>query len=460
MSLGTPITRSVESGGAHSAVPARRVGPGCALLIAVALAWTPVRAGEGRDLEQFDGSFRLKTGEVLTGGYMVEGGKGRWVFIDTQGLEKGGLFEPVGGDRLQALGMPEDQGVGIEFEANEAGRFDTMIWREPGAKPVRGERVFAHTTETVHFRSRDGTVLDGRLLLPECQGPHPLVVSVHGSGAVNRYGGTFHTYFIKHGVAVLAYDKRGYTSDPGAWTEPDYAEMSADAAAALRYAASLNVIDADRVGYFGSSQAGWVVPPAAIDAEETAFQILRAGAALTPVETYLHEVRQELRAEGLSGLDLDSAMALRREVYRLASRGAPIGEADVLVAPFLDEPWYRKAFGDEPVSRMWSDRWWQWAGRNSTDASATYLERFEGPVLWFLAERDENVPYVATRLALERAFEAAPADDHELVVIADAPHSFIIEDEAGNPRYAEGFFNRMASWMAERGISNEACWEN
>lgn len=409
-------------------------------------------------LEAFDGSFRLQTGEVITGGYMVEGGQGRYVYLDTEGLDKGGVFEPVSDTVLRSTGLLGASGIEIEFVADVDGEFNSLVWREPGHEPTRGERIYPHRTRTVHFTSEDGTELHGRLLLPECAGPHPVVVSVHGSGPVNRYGGTFHTFFLKHGVAVLAYDKRGYTTNADGWREPDLADLSADAAAAVRFAATQPELDGDRLGLFGSSQGGWVVPPAAIAASETDFQIIRSGAALTSGETVLHEVRQELRGEGMAGLDLDYAMDLRSEIYALAMRGAPLSAADTLVAPYLDKPWYRAAFGEGPISQVWSPRWWEWSQRNHAVTPIPSLKQFTGPVLWFLAERDENVPLVSTRAALNRAFSSAPGDDHEIVVIEDAPHSFFIETPEGTPRYAEGFFSYMREWMTEHGYSDTGCW--
>jgi hypothetical protein len=284
-------------------------------------------------------------------------------------------------------------------------------------------------------------------------------VTVHGSGPVNRYGGTFHTFFLKYGVAVLAYDKRGYTSDAEAWREPDFADLSADAAAAVRFVSAQPEIDTSRIGLFGSSQGGWTAPPAATIASEVDYLMIRNGAALTSAETVLHEIRQEARAEGLSGLDLDYVMDLRRELYELAMSGAPITAADVLVAPYLDEPWYHKAYGDGPISEIWSDAGWGWSRRNHATTPLPAIRWFDGPVLWFLAERDENVPLVSTRAALERAFDAAPGNDHEIVIIKDAPHSYILEGPDGKPRYADGFFSYMGDWMTEHGYTQPECWE-
>lgn len=424
------------------------------LVLALLLLAAPVAHAQS-DLEELDGSYRLETGEIISGGYMVEGG-GFWIYMDTDNLDKGGLFDREG-DVLRSR-FPPDGAIEIEFTPGANRQYDELTWRA-GDRTLHGERVYPHDSREVDFTSADGTRLQGRLLIPRCKGPHPAIVIVHGSGPANRYGGTFNTFLLKRGVAVLAYDKRGYTPDEDAWREPDLAEMSADAAAGVRFVAGLPDVDAERVGLWGSSQGGWVVPRAALEAPETAYMILRAGAAVTEAETNLHENLQEARAEGLEGLDLDYAMDLRREIYRLAMRGESIESADALVAPYVDEPWYRTAFGDGPISEIWSDFWWGWRQRNLAVASAPDVARFPGPVLWFLGEKDEAVPLIPTRAALERAFAAAPGDDHEIVVLEDAPHNFLVPTEDGPPRYAEGVFGYMEEWLAARGFTNPHCWD-
>jgi hypothetical protein len=160
----------------------------------------------------------------------------------------------------------------------------------------------------------------------------------------------------------------------------------------------------------------------------------------------------------LSGLDLDRATELRAEVYGVAMRGAPISATDPIVDPYLDKGWYRAAFGEGRISQRWSGSWWQWAQRNLAVAGTTHLQQFGGPVLWFLAELDENVPLVSTRAALERAFEASPGADQEIVVVDGALHSFLIPGADGQPRFSPGFFDCMGGWMARRGFARSACW--
>lgn len=407
-------------------------------------------------VEAFDGSFRLETGETITGGYFVEDAEGRFLYMDTENLEKGGLFERVSATLLRSVVPPG--AVEIEFLARTDGSVNALLWREQGEEPIRGARVYPHESRSVRFASEDGTELQGRLLLPQCPGSHPAVVSVHGSGPVDRHGGPYHTFFLKHGVAVLAYDKRGYTADVDSWREPDLATLSADAAAALRFAATVPEIDSSRLGFFGASQAGWVVPRAAVEASATEFIILRAGAAVSYLETVFHEIRQDLRADSLHGLELDYAMDLRREVYELALAGEPLSATDALVAPYLEEPWYRAAFGEGPISGHWSADGWTWMQRNLTVSATPYLRTFDGRVLWFLAELDENVPLVPTRAALEGAFRKARGDDHEIVVLDGTSHSFQIHGSDRPLRFSDGFFDRMATWMRENSISDATCW--
>ena len=428
-------------------------------LLALPLALLASWAGGDVPEEAFDGTFRLDTGEVITGGIFVEGGQTRFLYMDPETLSRGGLFERVDDTTLRALGMVDAPGATVRFRQAPGGSFDRIEWQEPGQDRVPGVRIRPHRSEPVRFTSADGTELRGRLMLPECEGPHPVVVSVHGSGPVNRFGGTFHTFFLMHGVGVLAYDKRGYTSNPDAWREPDLATLAEDVSAAVRFVARHAAIDPERIGVSGSSQAGWVIPPAVATAPAADFIVVRAGAAISHGETNLHEVRQELRASGLSGMDLDKAVHLRKELYALAVGGGSLEDADVLVAPYVDRAWYREAFGDGPISELWSRDWWHWAARNMDWSSTDELAEFAGPVLWFLAEDDQNVPLVPTRAALDRALDARPGSDHEIVVIPDAPHSFLVETPDGQVGYTDQFFSTMARWMAERDYSRPRCWE-
>ena len=412
------------------------------------------------DNEAFDGSFRLANGDVITGGYFIEGGEESFIYLDAANTAReGGKFKRVGNAAVLRSVIPNTH-VTIEFRPGADGSLDTIVWNQKGRKPLSGTRVFAHKSRDVTFASADGTVLHGRLMVPLCKGPHPAIVTVGGSGPADRHGGPFQTFFLQHGMAVLSYDKRGYgpKTTPDNWREPDLSQMSADAAAGVRFLQAQPGIDAARIGLFGSSQGGWVVPDAAVEAPRTAYMILRVGPALSEFETHLYERRQDLRAGGLHGLDLDYAIDLSRALYKLAMAGRPIADADALAAPYLHTAWYKKAFGDGPISKVWSSFWWNWDARNMAVTPVPAIKKFRGPVLWFLAEKDVNVPLVSTRIALERAFAASPGHDHTLKIVKGAPHSFIIPGHEGALHYTNDFFAPMEAWLDARHLSEPSCW--
>ncbi|MEP6813351.1 MAG: alpha/beta hydrolase, partial [Actinomycetota bacterium] len=107
------------------------------------------------------------------------------------------------------------------------------------------------------------------LTLPPGNGPFPAAVMVHGSGPASREEfQTFTAYLTSQGVAVVAGDKRGIGQSTGMYpgeraSESTIAVLARDAEAEIRFVAALPQIDRTRVGLFGDSQAGWIIPLAA-----------------------------------------------------------------------------------------------------------------------------------------------------------------------------------------------------
>ena len=76
----------------------------------------------------------------------------------------------------------------------------------------------------------DSDKLTGTLIAPVTRGTHPAIVLVHGSGAENRaYMLPWARFLIRHGIAVLGYDKRGVGGSTGDWTAATYEDLAGDA---------------------------------------------------------------------------------------------------------------------------------------------------------------------------------------------------------------------------------------
>ncbi len=143
----------------------------------------------------------------------------------------------------------------------------------------------------------EGARLAGTLYLPKPTNPtrpghphpsrHPAVVWIHGGQqtARLRYGDLV-AAFVHGGVGFFSYDKRGGGQSQGQCCPGDYGHfnlLTADvvgAVNALRARADLD-IDPRQIGLVGASQAGWIVPRAAVTSGQVAF-IALASAGILP----------------------------------------------------------------------------------------------------------------------------------------------------------------------------------
>jgi uncharacterized protein len=125
--------------------------------------------------------------------------------------------------------------------------------------------------------------------LPPGKGPFPAVVMGHGSGRVTRDQLTWAaTRFAKLGFAVLRFDKRGVGESTGTyvfvgtkdspWVFP---QLASDVSAGVRFLRTRPEIDPRRIGLFGASQAGWILPLAARELGDLAFMVLWSGPVCT-----------------------------------------------------------------------------------------------------------------------------------------------------------------------------------
>ena len=192
-----------------------------------------------------------------------------------------------------------------------------------------------------------GVVLRGTLSLPRwSKNPVPGFVIVHGSGPLTRddVRGDARR-LVRLGFAVLSYDKRGAGASSGVYipgrlwgdsAETVLRQLAADAAAFMDRLASERDVDSARVGFFGASQAGWIIPLAATRARHSPrFNVILSGAAIpTGVEGYY----SDLTGDGMRA----PRVADRAEVERLVQNFAGIrgfDPAPILAASRVSTLW-------------------------------------------------------------------------------------------------------------------------
>ncbi len=138
-------------------------------------------------------------------------------------------------------------------DADQVGTF--RLTRAPHVAPAFAEEAITFASGPVR--------LSGTVIYPAGAGPFPGVVFVHGSGAEGRWASRYLAdAFARQGIASLIYDKRGVGASTGDWKAVGFAELVADASAAIDSLRARPRIAPDQVGIHGHSQGersppGW-----------------------------------------------------------------------------------------------------------------------------------------------------------------------------------------------------------
>jgi uncharacterized protein len=155
--------------------------------------------------------------------------------------------------------------------------------------------------------------------LPAGTGPFPAIVMGHGSGQATRHQlGSIAGRFVAAGFAVLRYDKRGVGDSGGVYevagnvanSERVFPILAGDMLAGVEFLKTRSQVDPARIGLFGVSQAGWIIPLAASRSSDVKFMILVVGPTVSVgVENYYSSL-----VELAPSASLDDAYA-RSRVY-------------------------------------------------------------------------------------------------------------------------------------------------
>jgi dienelactone hydrolase len=281
----------------------------------------------------------------------------------------------------------------------------------------------ATAAERAPFRAQEvrlwnGAIpLAGTLLMPAGVGPFPAVVLVHGSGpSLRDEGQAFSSFLALHGIASLSMDKRGEGESGGQYlgefaSEKAIAGYASDAVAGGRFLANRKDIDPHRIGLFGGSQAGWVIPRAAVTGGSLfSFAVILSGPVVSEGESDYYE--------------------------SLCYAG---GQPPDMTPDQIDAA----------VEKQ---------GPSGVDPRADLL-RLRIPILWVYGALDQNQPTRLDIPILER-LEAATGADFSWVVFPHANHGLVDtktglnSEAAASSNFAHGFFADLAAWLRMHGLGN------
>ncbi|MEU0053342.1 CocE/NonD family hydrolase [Streptomyces sp. NPDC006309] len=291
--------------------------------------------------------------------------------------------------------------VGVLVAA--AGLGGVVVWQNTYA--LREERVVLR---------HDGHRLEGVLARPETgHGPYGLVVFVHGDGPTDATHDTFYRplweSFARAGYASLSFSKPGVAGSGGDWLEQSMADRARETLAAVAWARGRTDIDGRRIGLWGASQAGWVLPKVAAADRGIRFVI-----AVAPAVNWLRQGRYDLltqlRRDGAGPRETVRALRRSETTLALLRRGASYDE-------------YRATLGrDADMTR----RRWRFVTRNYTADAVADLRAMRGtPVLLVLAGHDVHVDAAETETVYRGVL---PSSTLEVAHYPGAAHSLVDHD--------------------------------
>lgn len=379
-------------------------------------------------------------------------GDSQLVAFDESGETR--VLFPTDGDRFFAgpgLAISTAIESRMEFQRDREDEIARLTWRRDDGPLRIARRVNIERWEDVRFANRD-VRLAGNLIRPHTDGMHPAIILVHGSGPADRVSVLpWARFLIRHGMAVLGYDKRGVGGSLGDWNVASFDDLAGDAVAAFEYLRRRDDIDAEQIGLLGISQAGWIMPIAAVRAPEIAFMISVAGAGVS-AETSLDHARREMEASGTPPQAVERIIEIMTLQYRYARTGQ--GWNDYITARRALASRLGTAPDNIPGTR--DDPYWDYIGPLVSYDPTPTLRRLQVPTLAVFGELDNNILPEKNSAAWDAALTAGGHPDYTLRTLPKANH-LQLEAEMGNNaemvslrRFVPNYFTTVYDWLAAR----------
>jgi len=444
------------------------------VFLMIAVMVTPVAAAQtGSQHMAYDsavvrrlaGNYRIAPDRVISMGPMDEAG-GWLAFFDSK-TRRGGILYGLSDTVFftgPTFGVESPVAIRAEVHLNSEGGIRGLTWRETGAPALQAIRLDDHVSEDVVFEN--GAVrLAGTVTLPKGRGPFPAVILIHGAGGTipTRDFGYWSSYFSGHGVAVLAFDKRGGGASTGDANTASYEDLADDVLAGLTYLQTRPDIQADHIGFYGTSNGGYIAPLAAVrSGGRVAFITVRSGSARRVGDNIAYEVGNDLRSQGFPEADVARGVAIRQQVTDFVLGHPTIGAPawDSLVAA---------------VQAVSSERWFPWARVgwvpriSPTDSFGLgflnklraewkydpipYWRTVRVPVYIMLGGLDRSVPTSESATLLRQALAAAGNSDATVRVFENGNHGLLesrtgFDNEVRTLRYyVPGFQDGLIGWI-------------
>lgn len=411
---------------------------------------------------QYAGSYRLGSDRFIDLAPFFED-ENRPIFFDSKTRRTGVLYALSDSEFFTgpSYGVMFPINTRVTFVKNKQGAVTGLRWQESGYPVIIAKRVSPYRQKEISFKNGEVT-LQGTLTLPATNGPHPVVIQVHGSGPAQRPGGHWTHFFTRQGIGYFYFDKRGSGASTGDLHAATIDDLASDVLAAVEVLRNRKDVKAHQVGLWGNSNGGWVGALAASRSRGVAFLIVRSGSGLPVHENILYELEMDMRAAGnFSEDDITQAKAIRRQLNNALLTNTGWDALKSAVEKAKNEKWFPYArvqflpLIPAPLDSSTNPFLKGLRGQIDFDPAPIW-EKIHCPVLVLLGELDANVPSKISAEIIERGLKKGGNKDYTIRILPKANHG-LLEAETGysveSPRlkkYVRGYMDGMADWLLNR----------
>lgn len=294
----------------------------------------------------------------------------------------------------------------------------------------------------------DGITLHGTLATPAGDGPHPVVLGLHGASEPTRDARMqrhLQQALPPNGIAVLTFDRRSHGASVAPPDHPpiSFEDKASDARAWLDRLAEHSAVDRDRIGIWGHSQGGWLGPMAAVDHDDVKLMALVSPCAVTPGEQMQFGYGYQIRQAGYPEEEAQRGIDLRRLVDAYW-RGDGVTEEEAIAAidAASGEPWFDIAPPVDPRVSLGG-----WRHEVDLDITPTIARLNPMPILLVFGEFDQWIPTEASERAWRRSLNGAA--DLTVERLPGMTH-FPTPDHDGEGPLAPRYEELLVGWLRDR----------
>jgi uncharacterized protein len=407
--------------------------------------------------DTYVGSYQLQPDRIISiANFRGEAGCQYPVYADLASGRIGALF-PTSSTTFvagPAFLMPFPAEAHVTFVTDDQGGVSGLWWRHQGDVERWAPRTMLKH-ELVSFQ-HDTVTLAGTLTTPVTNSSYPAIVLIHGSGDQRRDHAFLQfiaDLFVSHGIAVLAYDKRGVGASTGDSDTAMLEDLAGDALAGVAFLQTRSDIKHHQIGLWGISQGGWIAPLAAAQSQNVAFIILVSGPAVSVAEQDVDRVEYELRAGGFAEDQVQAAVAHEQLFSEVAFSGQGWDRLEASIEHARTTRWASiVALPSKEEFEHYGLLWGQFRAYDPIP----HLQQVPCPVLALFGGKDTVVPPEKNAPLLEQALKAGGNRDYTIKVFPDGEHVLLATTSGARrdvPLWSEfvpGYFETMLDWLRSR----------